>query len=194
MRSSLAICVIERPNSRRPSTSRSRGERAEASTGTAATYAGLAMSTMTATSEALALVCAIALPLAMLVFVDPPSSIGLWARCGYVLPASTAADPAAMEYVHGIGHWASTGSVGVDLFGLLIAVTAFRRGDRWAWLAFWYWPVMIATHFATCQSSFRYAPLLWLGLAVAALLATRKRAWGARPAHTGAPRPLPAPY
>jgi hypothetical protein len=139
-----------------------------------------------------ALVSAIALPLAALVFVDPPSSIGLWARFGYVLPASMAADPASMEYAHRIGHWASTGSIGFNLFGLLIALTAFRRGERWAWLAFWYWPVMFATHFATYQSSFRYAQLLWLALAVAALLATREKVWSTRPVRAGATRPLPA--
>jgi hypothetical protein len=127
----------------------------------------------------LALVSAIALPLAALVHIDPTHSIGLWARFGYDLPAAVAGDPASMEYVQFIGHWASTGSIGFNLFGLLIAVTAFRRGQRWAWLAFWYWPVMFATHFATYTSSFRYAQLLWLTFSLAALLATRRRVWAA---------------
>jgi hypothetical protein len=126
-----------------------------------------------------AVISGIALPLAGLVYVDPSQSIGLWERFGYDLPAAVAADPATLEYVRSIGHWASTGSIGFDLFGLLIAVTAFRRGQRWAWLAFWYWPVMFATHFATYTSSFRYAQLLWLTLSVAALLATRRRVWTA---------------
>jgi hypothetical protein len=124
-----------------------------------------------------AVVSGIALPLAALVYVDPSQSIALWERFGYELPASVAADPAATGYVHRIGHWASTGSIGFDLFGLLIAVTAFRRGERWAWLAFCYWPVMFATHFVTYESSFRYAQLLWCALAVAALAATRRKVW-----------------
>jgi uncharacterized membrane protein YgdD (TMEM256/DUF423 family) len=29
---------------------------------------------------------------------------------------------------------------------LAIAVTAFRRGERWAWLAFWVWPGFFVLH------------------------------------------------
>jgi hypothetical protein len=117
------------------------------------------------------------LPLAVLVYVDPAAAGELWARFGYDVPAAVAADPAATQYVEFIGHWASTGTIGFDLFGLLIAITAFRRGERWAWLAFWYWPVLFATHYVTYQSGFRYAQLLWLALSVAALLATRRKVW-----------------
>jgi hypothetical protein len=51
------------------------------------------------------------------------------------LPTAVAADPAAIRYVDFIGHWESTGTLGFDLFGLLTALTTFRRGERWAWLA-----------------------------------------------------------
>ena len=27
-----------------------------------------------------------------------------------------------------------------------IASTAFRRGERWAWLAFWMWPIFFVVH------------------------------------------------
>jgi hypothetical protein len=76
----------------------------------------------------------------------------------------------------------SSGSV------LPIAVTAFRRRERWAWLAFWYWPVLFATHFVTYESGFRYAQLVWLTLSVAALLATRRKVWD-RPSAAAAARP-----
>lgn len=117
------------------------------------------------------------LPLAMLAYVNPSSTVDLWARFGYDLPAAIAGDPAALHYVEFIGHWASTGTIGFDLFGLLIAVTAFRHGRRWAWLAFWYWPILFVTHFVTYESGFRYTQLLWLVLSVAALLATRRKVW-----------------
>jgi hypothetical protein len=29
---------------------------------------------------------------------------------------------------------------------VVIAATAFRRGERWAWLAFWVWPVFFVIH------------------------------------------------
>jgi hypothetical protein len=128
------------------------------------------------------LLTASVLPLALLVYVDPSNAADLWARFGYDLPAAIAADAAAGDYVEFIGHWASTGTIGFDLFGLAIAVTAFRRGERWAWLVFWYWPVLFATHFVTYQSSFRYAQLVWLTLSVAALLAIRRKVWRRRPA------------
>jgi hypothetical protein len=128
-----------------------------------------------------ALLTGTVLPLALMALVDPSSATDLWARFGYDLPPAVAADPAATEYVEFIGHWAATGTIGFDLFGLLIAVTAFRKGQRWAWLAFWYWPVLFATHFVTYTSAFRYAQLLWLALSVGALLATYRKVW-ARPA------------
>jgi membrane protease YdiL (CAAX protease family) len=29
---------------------------------------------------------------------------------------------------------------------LAVALTAFRRGERWAWIAFWIWPVFFVIH------------------------------------------------
>lgn len=40
---------------------------------------------------------------------------------------------------------ASYGMVAVVLT-IAIAVTAFRRGELWAWLAFWVWPVFFVIH------------------------------------------------
>ncbi|TVT61668.1 hypothetical protein FNH05_02560 [Amycolatopsis rhizosphaerae] len=37
-------------------------------------------------------------------------------------------------------------SLGVGLFGLLIAVVPFRRRERWAWLALWFYPVFWSVH------------------------------------------------
>lgn len=36
--------------------------------------------------------------------------------------------------------------IGMGLFGVLITATAFRRRERWAWLALWYYPVFWAAH------------------------------------------------
>lgn len=99
-----------------------------------------------------ALLSGMALPLAVLIAIDPSSASGLWAQFGHEVPATVAADPVATGYVHFISHWAATGTIGFNLFGLLIAVTAFRRGERWAWLT----------------------------LSLAALAATRKRVWQPR--------------
>lgn len=129
------------------------------------------------------------LPLALWTFLNPASGTALWARFGYALPASVAADAAATEYVTFISHWSTTMTIGFDLFGLLIAVTAFRRGERWAWVAFCYWPLLFATHFVTYRSGFRYAQLLWLLMSLAALAATYRKVWGEAPVRSDAVAP-----
>lgn len=37
-------------------------------------------------------------------------------------------------------------SIGMGLFGLLIALIPFRRRERWAWFALWYYPVFWSAH------------------------------------------------
>ncbi len=49
-----------------------------------------------------------------------------------------------------------------------IATTAFRRGERWAWLAFWVWPLFFIVHGA----AFFIVDLLFAALGVVALAAT----------------------
>lgn len=124
-----------------------------------------------------ALVSGLVLPLTILMLIDPSSGAGTWARFGYDMPAAVANSAAAVEYVEFIAHWAASTTFGFDLFGLVIAVTAFRKGERWAWLVFWYWPIMFGTHFLAYQSTFRYTQLVWLIVSVVALLATYRKAW-----------------
>ncbi len=38
-------------------------------------------------------------------------------------------------------------SIGMGLFGLLITVIAYRRRERWAWFALWYYPIFWLAHF-----------------------------------------------
>lgn len=118
------------------------------------------------------------LPLAIMTYLDPSSATSLWARFGFHIPAAVAVDAEARRYVKFISHWASTGTIGFNLLGQLIAATAFRRGERWAWLAFCYWPVLFLTHFFTYQSSFRYTQLVWTAVTIAVLAATYRKVWG----------------
>src|ERR671911_1532654 len=53
------------------------------------------------------------------------------------LPASS--DP---PYMRAIG----VASIGMGLFGLLITTIAYRRRERWAWFALWYYPVFWTAH------------------------------------------------
>ena len=51
---------------------------------------------------------------------------------------------------------------------VVIAATAFRRGERWAWFAFWVWPLFFIVHGA----AFFVVDFVFAALGVAALAAT----------------------
>jgi hypothetical protein len=40
----------------------------------------------------------------------------------------------------------SVASIGMGIFGLLITTVAYRRRERWAWIAVWYFPIFWTAH------------------------------------------------
>ena len=52
---------------------------------------------------------------------------------------TTSSDP---PYLRTIG----VASIGMGMFGLLITTIAYRRRERWAWFALWYYPVFWTAH------------------------------------------------
>ena len=62
---------------------------------------------------------------------------------------------------------ATYGAVAVVLT-VVIAATAFRRGERWAWFAFWVWPLFFIVHGA----AFFVVDFVFAAMGVAALVAT----------------------
>ena len=54
-----------------------------------------------------------------------------------VVPTSN--DP---PYLRAIG----VAAVGMGMFGLLITTIAYRRRERWAWFALWYYPLFWTAH------------------------------------------------
>jgi hypothetical protein len=46
------------------------------------------------------------------------------------------------QYLRAIG----AASIGMGLFGAMIIVTAFRRRERWAFFALWYYPIFWIAH------------------------------------------------
>jgi uncharacterized membrane protein HdeD (DUF308 family) len=46
------------------------------------------------------------------------------------------------SYLRAIG----VASIGMGIFGILITTTAYRRRERWAWFALWYYPVFWTAH------------------------------------------------
>lgn len=57
---------------------------------------------------------------------------------------------------------------------LAVALTAYRRGERWAWYAFWAWPVFFIVHGAV----FFVADFVFAALGVVALLIARRNLVG----------------
>lgn len=114
---------------------------------------------------------------AAMTVVSPSSGEDLFERFGLTMPAAIAGDLEAVRYVEHVFQWAGGSTLGLNLFALLIAITAFRRGQRWAWLAFWFWPAMFLSHFFMYESGFRFAQLVWMIVAVAALAVTARKVW-----------------
>src|SRR5215203_5627195 len=56
-----------------------------------------------------------------------------------VTTAPTSSDP---PYLRAIG----VASIGMGIYGLLITMIAYRRRERWAWFALWYYPVFWTAH------------------------------------------------
>jgi uncharacterized membrane protein HdeD (DUF308 family) len=50
--------------------------------------------------------------------------------------------PSETQFYRAIG----VAYIGMGIFGILIAVIPFRRGERWAWFSFWYYPVFWLVH------------------------------------------------
>lgn len=63
----------------------------------------------------------------------------------------------------------------MGLFGLAIAVTAFRRGERWAWIAMLVWPVFFAVHVAVFGTWLPDGVFFVLAVAALALTASGLR-------------------
>lgn len=68
------------------------------------------------------------------------------------------------------------GMVAVTLT-VAVAATAFRRGERWAWVAFWVWPVFFVVHGA----AFFAVDFVFAALGALTLVVTY-------PGHAGPPR------
>ena len=58
------------------------------------------------------------------------------------LIATTVPTSSEPSYLRAIG----VASIGMGIFGLLITTIAYRRRERWAWFALWYYPVFWTAH------------------------------------------------
>jgi hypothetical protein len=116
--------------------------------------------------------------IALPVLIDPSAGADVFRRLdSMALPATIAADPAVRGYVEFVYRFAFTATFGLDLMTVLIAAFAFRRGARWAWLAFLYWPGLYFTNLLTYEPAARPVQLAMLVVTTAALGASFRKVW-----------------
>lgn len=68
------------------------------------------------------------------------------------------------------GHWHRMGMIalGTGVFSVASAATGYRRGERWAWFAAWYWPALFLLLAVDSWSGIVFVP--FVALALVALL------------------------
>ena len=77
-------------------------------------------------------------------------------------------DPEVLRYLATTWRLTSFLSLGVALFTVVVAATAYRRGERWAWNVLWFWPIFLVIYIPTVH------PWTWpltLPLLLASILA-----------------------
>lgn len=122
------------------------------------------------------LIAAIGISQAIQMMVVPESGYNLLAGFGYLLPEGLSTEPAGREFTLFLIQWIGAVLFGGDFLTACIALTAWRRGDRWAWFAFLYWPFLFLYHFSLYRPGpHKYPPIFMLVLVVITLAVNARR-------------------
>jgi hypothetical protein len=112
------------------------------------------------------------------ILVDPSIGLGMLAG-GAPAPPPETLDP----FLAFTLRWTATAMFGGNAITILLAATAFRRGERWAAIALAYWPLMFLSHLLMYRwGPMSFVQIAWLALSVPAIAAALAR-----------PAPAPAP-
>jgi hypothetical protein len=97
-----------------------------------------------------------------------PSSVSMLGHMGQDTSPLTA--PEARGLLAFLSRWIGLSFIGGNLFTVGIAVTALRRGERWAVVLMLYWPFTFLSHFLMYgPGPMRAMQLVWLALSTAAI-------------------------
>jgi hypothetical protein len=79
--------------------------------------------------------------------------------------------PEAMKAMRFLSGFGASQMLGMNAFALALLWIPFRAGERWAWWALWFYPLMFAWHFVTYAKRVRmsYVQVVNFALASAAL-------------------------
>lgn len=99
-------------------------------------------------------------------WVNPTAALETLAQVGPPVSPAMMEDP----FLAFLVRWTVTALMGVNGLTVIIASTAFRRGERWAGFALLYWPLMFASHLWMYQwGPMSFVQLGWLALTVPTL-------------------------
>lgn len=90
-------------------------------------------------------------------------------------------NPTAVTLLRGVSRVAGLGLLGLAVFVLFVSVTAFRRGQRWAWFALLVVPgFMVGLLLHELKGEFVQMPALFLVLSLAGLILPVRTFFGRR--------------
>lgn len=125
------------------------------------------------------LIAGIGMAQAIQMMIAPVAGRSLLAGFGYPIPDVLLNDRTGSEFYIFLIQWIGAVLFGGDFLTACIALTAWRKGDRWAWFAFLYWPFLFAYHFSLYRPGpHKYPPLMMLTLVVITLLINSRRFLG----------------
>jgi hypothetical protein len=114
----------------------------------------------------------------LLLLFSPMSAGAIVENFGHPIPAGIMTDADGLAFLEFFFRWVGTVLIGGNSLTIFIAATAFRKGEKWAWLAFWYWPLMFASHFLMYAGGFKVSQVVWFILTTGALLMTYRYCFG----------------
>lgn len=90
-----------------------------------------------------------------------------------------AGSPAIATWIRGIFRDTAIAQLGIAIFGMSIAAVSYRRGERWAWYALWYLPVVFLAYIGSQAALGNSAapPSVLLIISVLGLLLPIRRFW-----------------
>lgn len=107
---------------------------------------------------------------AIQMLLSPSSAQSFFAGFGHPIPESILADQSESEFLTFVIRWIGTILIGGNVLTIFIASTAWREGEKWAWFAMCYWPLMFASHYFMYGEVFlKTAQLIWVALTLVTL-------------------------
>ena len=117
---------------------------------------------------------------AIQLLISPMSGQTFFAGFGHPIPESILSDANESAFVAFVMRWIGTVLLGGNALTIFIAAAAWQKGEKWAWFAMWYWPLMFATHYLMYGDGFlKNLQIFWVALTLGVLVANFSRFFSA---------------